>query len=226
MTSDLAVFIPWRDYGVPERQRAMVYVKKHLEDGLNLKVHFADGENEKFSLSAARNNAISQAKSMGASVALICDADTILHIDSVVDIFFHIKAFNSIVVPFEISRYLTRASSKKVLNQNADPNELDVIDTFDWSVGAAIMSSVDEWERVGGQDERFTGWGFEDVAFAVAAEKMGNRPIKMGGVMNHLWHPSAEKSGEAYEYNEMLYKRYVETDNIELLIEEAKRGIR
>lgn len=223
---DVAVFIPWRDSGVPERQRSMVYVKNHLENILDTEVHFADGSKKQFSLAAARNNAIYQAKSMGAKIAVICDADTILEKEAIVDAVFHIKKFNSIVVPFKFSRYLTEASSKAVLEENANPYDVEVMHIFDWSVGAAIISSVDEWERVGGQDERFTGWGFEDVAFAIAAEKMGNKPIKINGIMNHLWHPEPIKTGKAYKYNEMLFKRYRDTDNIESLIQEAKEGTR
>jgi predicted glycosyltransferase involved in capsule biosynthesis len=226
VTNDVAVFIPWRDSGVLERQRSMSYVKNYLETNLNTQVNFADGKGERFSLSAARNNAVSQAKAMGAGVAVICDADTILEIDSIIEAILHVKSFNSIVIPYKISRYLTENSSNAVLTKNSNPNDLEAIASFDWSVGGAIVTPVDEWERVGGQDERFTGWGCEDVAFMIAAEKMGNRPIKIDGVMNHLWHPSAEKSGEAYEYNAMLLQRYADTDNVELLIEEGKKGIR
>jgi predicted glycosyltransferase involved in capsule biosynthesis len=204
----------------------MSYVKNYLETNLNTQVHFADGQGERFSLSAARNNAVSQAKDMEAEVVVICDADTILEKDSIIDAILHVKSFNSIVIPYKISRYLTENSSNAVLRRNSNPNDLEAIASFDWSVGGAVVTSVDEWERVGGQDERFTGWGCEDVAFMIAAEKMGNRPIKIDGVMNHLWHPSAEKSGEAYEYNAMLLQRYADTDNVELLIEEGKKGIR
>lgn len=223
---DVAVFIPWRNSNNRPRTRAMDYVRNHLREITGLDVHLADGKGKNFSLSAARNNAVVQAKSMGADVAIICDADILLEREAIINALFHVKGFNSIVVPYKVVRYLTKKGSEIVLQKKWNPNHVSSIAEFDWSVGGAIVTGVDEWERVGGQDERFTGWGCEDVAFMIAAEKMGNRPIKIDGIANHLWHPSAKKSGDAYEYNSNLLKRYNESDNIEALIEEGKKGIK
>jgi hypothetical protein len=44
---------------------------------------------------------------------------------------------------------------------------------------------------VGGFDEEFRGWGYEDTAFAAAAETFGVASIRMPGEVWHFWHPTA-----------------------------------
>jgi mannosyltransferase OCH1-like enzyme len=50
------------------------------------------------------------------------------------------------------------------------------------------------WDDVGGFDESFAGWGFEDNAFAAACETFSDAPVlKMPGELWHLWHATAKE---------------------------------
>lgn len=65
------------------------------------------------------------------------------------------------------------------------------------------------WDRVGGFDEHFAGWGGEDNAFWKAATLLGGEPRRIPGNAYHLWHPSAaDKRSATYQANLARWKRY------------------
>jgi predicted glycosyltransferase involved in capsule biosynthesis len=66
----------------------------------------------------------------------------------------------------------------------------DVIETR-WDNHASLIAiAADLWDRVGGFDERFEGWGWEDVAFRLACETLLGPMVVLRGVLWHLWHPT------------------------------------
>lgn len=59
-----------------------------------------------------------------------------------------------------------------------------------WSCCIAIPRAV--WDDMGGFDERFKGWGFEDMAFqSLVCGLYGHERI--AGDVYHLWHPRSEE---------------------------------
>lgn len=75
------------------------------------------------------------------------------------------------------------------------------------------------WETVGGFDERFRGWGHDDVAFHAACQVLGGGVDRVPGTVWHLWHPHAptnDRSAKAYrstpDYraSDALWSRYRE----------------
>lgn len=50
------------------------------------------------------------------------------------------------------------------------------------------------WDEVNGFDERFVGWGWEDIAFMTAVETLTDGPIRLEGSVYHLAHerPAAD----------------------------------
>ena len=57
------------------------------------------------------------------------------------------------------------------------------------SVSSVVVVSRKQWELIGGFDEQFKGWGFEDTAFAAAAATFGGI-VRMEGEVIHFWHPT------------------------------------
>lgn len=68
------------------------------------------------------------------------------------------------------------------------------------------------WDAVGGFDERFVGWGWEDQAFWAASWSMGGGFRRVPGTIYHLWHPRDRIDNEEnpnYRDNEILGRRYL-----------------
>jgi len=60
---------------------------------------------------------------------------------------------------------------------------------------SAVIVNRGLWDRVGGFDERFEGWGWEDVAFRVACETYGaGEMAKIEGTLFHLWHATSSEN--------------------------------
>lgn len=91
--------------------------------------------------------------------------------------------------------YLTRERTDFLLAQDpVDPiptpteGECEYIGTS--SVGGHLMLTREAWDRVNGADERFTDWGPEDGAFAMAMATLVRYPVRLTGALVHLWHPA------------------------------------
>ena len=68
------------------------------------------------------------------------------------------------------------------------------------------------WDTVGGFDERFTGWGFEDICFMLAVETLAAPKQRVKGTLYHLWHPrdhAQQEGSPTYPGNESLWRRYL-----------------
>ena len=66
------------------------------------------------------------------------------------------------------------------------------------------------WEAVGGFDQRFEGWGFEDLAFMMACGTLGKLE-RSGGTCYHLYHPrniEEEEQQPHYLDNWGVWQRY------------------
>lgn len=101
-----------------------------------------------------------------------------------------------------------------------DATDLDILvertNPISWSCCIAIPRAV--WDDMGGFDERFKGWGFEDMAFqSLVVGLYGHERID--GDVIHLWHPRSEErivkgqgritASPEYVTNARLGRRYM-----------------
>lgn len=72
------------------------------------------------------------------------------------------------------------------------------------------------WDVVGGYDEGFVGWGFEDWAFRSACQTMSGHPvIRLSTRLYHLWHRPAGDANEkapSFARNQARWRRYEAAD--------------
>jgi hypothetical protein len=79
------------------------------------------------------------------------------------------------------------------------------------------------WFSIGGQDEKFTGWGYEDNAWHKAHEIiLGIPSIRHQGSAYAFHHVYQQRSGPQYESNKSLWVRYSETEDPELMLDLVK----
>jgi hypothetical protein len=105
-------------------------------------------------------------------------------------------------IPYNRLFRLSESISNDVLNSDpADPvvipdppppEDVDGLDGSGWGhyFGALIQIMPREaFECVGGMDERFRGWGGEDVAFLHALDWLFGQHKNTPNSVFHLWHP-------------------------------------
>jgi glycosyltransferase involved in cell wall biosynthesis len=59
------------------------------------------------------------------------------------------------------------------------------------TVGLVSVFSRSQFEAVGGMDERFRGWGWEDTAWNILLDGIFGKAEVWDNIVYHLWHPRA-----------------------------------
>jgi predicted glycosyltransferase involved in capsule biosynthesis len=74
-----------------------------------------------------------------------------------------------------------------------------------------LVLSREAWEKVGGYDEAFIGWGYEDNAFQASLDRRVGHFDRVDGFVVHLWHPAPveECFGQPHiKDNQARYEKY------------------
>lgn len=174
-----------------------------------------------FSRAAALNDAARKAGDWDFGVVI--DADVFIDPDAVRAGLARAAEIGKVVWPFQRWNGLTRAATDLLLASGGSSTAADlrVVDQgaiertnpISWSCCIVVPRAV--WDDVGGFDERFRGWGWEDMAFqSVVCGLYGHD--RLDGDLFALWHPRADeriKTGRpehpAYIANRMLGRRYM-----------------
>lgn len=96
------------------------------------------------------------------------------------------------------------------------PSRRENLNTY-WAAPPHLITR-EQYEAVGGFDERFRGWGQEDEAFALAMRAIVGRPKTALGLAIHLYHPRIGRSG-----NDQWIGETSPGSNVELVAEYRKR---
>ena len=107
-------------------------------------------------------------------------------------------------------------------NRKTRPDRLNAF----WAA-PPVMVTREQWADVDGMDERYGGWGGEDVAFTRAMHQMGyGLPQRVNGDALHLWHPRIGDYGadlwpgqEALWPNRDLDKEYASAHGVDQMRE-------
>lgn len=167
-----------------------------------------------FNRSAALNDAARQAGDW--DVALLIDADVVANPTAVHDAVDIAANAGRVVVAHNDRVMLNKAGTDKVLAGYDGPWRLrQMVETVYsgpescHSCAVAVPRTV--WDHIGGFDERFAGWGFEDSAFAIAVATLARPFVNLAAETFHLWHPLAEgadKKSPTHQANAARLERY------------------
>lgn len=146
--------------------------------------HHVDG---RFNRSAALNAAARDAGEW--DVAVICDSDVISdpeQLDAAID---RARDTGRTTLAYDQYIALREPMTQRVL-AGFDGNWIPDAELKMRSHVSSIVAVPRQlWDRVGGFDERFVGWGHDDVAFAAACRVLGGGIERVPGDVFHLWHP-------------------------------------
>lgn len=213
-----SILIPWRsDDGHRERvlewilrRYAVLYPEAQVVLGTN--------DEEPFNRGAARNDAAARADH---DVFVIADADTICAEAGALP--WAVEAVDAglapWVIPYAEEQYynLSAGATESLLHMDPDvrlaPNPR-LASAWEHKItswaGMLVMTRA-AFEAVGGYDERFHGWGYEDNAFRHAMDTIVGLHKRLEGSAWHLWHPIAEGTNFDQPHiveNRRLYRRY------------------
>lgn len=149
-----------------------------------------------FNRSAAVNRAARLAGDW--DVAVIIDADVVCNPERVRKAVQIANETGMMVLPHTVRKDLSPTGSTKVRRGFDGSWDRFVAREYSVENGHPSVSSVVVvprrlWDEVGGFDEQFRGWGYEDTAFAAACQTFGGDIVRMDGEVWHLWHPTARE---------------------------------
>lgn len=216
----IAVVIPWRPTSsrIPLVAHVDLWYKTNFP---NAKIIYSDSEHEKFSLSAARNLGAKEASSY--DVIIHNDADVVPSFQSVLEGITQTLETNLFCNPYTEFRELFESDTKKFLKNKITIDEAEH-NKIPGACSGVVITTPSSWKAVGGLDESFIGWGYEDAALAVAHRTiLGQDFLAIPGVAYSLYHNPAEKNIDLLQRNRDILQEYF---NAEGNVKKMKRLIK
>jgi hypothetical protein len=183
MSVKVAVCAPHRP--VDDEREANWQRTRQQWQGLGWPVYTGNNEDTIFSRSKAINLAAAQAPD--SDVLLVTDTDILLWspqqaVTAAEEAFAH----TAYVVAFGVL-YVLDWEDTRAVRAGAEPSPKMAIETLALIWGGLFAVSRKLFDRVGGFDERFTGWGAQDIGFMVACSTLGEKR-RVQGDAYHLRH--------------------------------------
>lgn len=191
----VVILVPRRNDG-GHRDRLWDYVRAYLEAGLpDWEIYEGHHQQGPFNRSKAINTAAKDAGEW--DVALIADSDTISDL-AALKVGAEIAAAHKLMINcHDLRIMLTENATTQILDRKAGPikgwQRRGFVERI-WyeSPSSSVIVRRDLWDRVGGFDEKFVGWGHEDSAFRYACETIADAPmLRVAANAYHLWHPES-----------------------------------
>jgi hypothetical protein len=191
------------------RGKAFKWVKQFYETALP-EVEICLGkvdENKPFSRSEAINVAAAKATR---EIFAIADTDIIFD-PLLFEKSIKLLENHAWVLPFNKALNITQECTEQLLFQSPKwPITSNVEAHERTQIGWGLMNFIrrEHFEKVGGFDERFIGWGGEDDAFASSVNCVCGSSYRLDYTAYHLWHPSGDMSN--YGNNIKILDRYMQ----------------
>ncbi len=203
----LSILIPFQtDHG--QRERVFHWIVQFYKTFLPNADICIGTSSPPFSKAKAVNDAAKKARG---TIFAIVDADTLLN-PSVFKSAMMLLQDAPWLIPYNNVFDLTAESTNRLINEKPMwplPKWLSFSIRKPLPVGGVNILRKTDFEKVGGFDERFHGWGGEDDAFAAAMNTFSGQYVRLDEPLYHLWHPPAERQkNEHYENNRALAFQY------------------
>lgn len=180
----VAVVIPWRTSRT-HKSRRLELCRTALREALpDAEISAFDSGHQPFNRAASRNAGVANSHG-GADILVVCDGDAIAEPEPLRDAI-AAAGDGKLHLPYTAAVLLSQPGTDAV-HAGTDPAQADVWHANPNSVGGCVVITYESWRAVGGWDERFTNWGFEDTAFWAAMDTMFGM-VRHDGALFDLWH--------------------------------------
>lgn len=215
--NSLSIIVPWKNNGDVWRRRSWEWLKQRYGHLLpEAELIFGHDTSEPFNRSSTRNFLVDKSDS---DILLIADADTVFHRDQIVTGVRKILSGASWVIPYAEDRYYNVSADETAFictHAPVDSAVPELTDASQWdhkitSWAGLLLVTREAFDKVGGYDERFQGWGYEDNAFRAALDHRVGPHARVDSYALHLWHPAPEDQcfGQPnIQANRDLYRLY------------------
>ena len=224
MSIIVGVVIIWR----PEESRMGPFnhlIKWYQENMPTAKIYLVDSPQNDWNPAAARNAGVKQAEQDGCDVVIVNDADTIPEKapleQAVMGAFEDGYIHNPYTKYFVLDKLNTKMfiGGKKITQ--CEKTE------YKKALSGVLVSTPATWWELGGQDEKFSGWGFEDTAFAWIHQVVkGSFYKRHEGSVFALSHDRMSLRTESFIRNKKIwYQFYKNNRNKEFLLKFVKKKL-
>lgn len=227
MTTDVVLLCPRkRDHG--HRDRLWSFGRsvwaEMFPDWPIYEGHHEDGP---FNRSAAINRAAEAAGDW--ELAVIIDGDVLPSRDGILEAV-AVARTGRPASGFSTRYNLNRVGTERILGGYKGSWRRYIASQWPDCISGACAINRELWDEVGGFDELFVGWGFEDTAFRIACEAIyGERLFEAEPPLWHLWHPVSPEHNKAlpeFQSNTARHRAYhaaqFDREAVELLLVEAR----
>jgi hypothetical protein len=194
---NVAVVIPYHDFGDEHRARSFRFVRRWWVDAFP-HADFIIADPPEFTRARALNYGIQQADPD--AMILHSDPDSIVAPAQAVAALELAESEDGLVVASNHAMYLNQEKTEWARNWGGIASAFETLTDADceWA-GPGAVSNVtaftrQTWEAAGGYDERFGVWGGDDACYAFAAHWLVAPMRRVPGPVWHLWHPRPPES--------------------------------
>lgn len=212
---NLSIIIPYKA-GVLSREKNYEYVLNRFKK-MYPKAEICIGEDtinssKGFCRSSAINNGVKKSTN---DILIISDCDIVIPKETL-DYSLDLIDDEEFLIPFGICYDLSKERTEKILAK--DPKcwlgiERDIAGVRDIRAnrlaGGIQLITKDLFNKIGGYDTRFQGWGWEDTVFCWKIhQELGEYTVVDDADIFHLWHDRAELSWDNYDLAQRIKKKF------------------
>jgi predicted glycosyltransferase involved in capsule biosynthesis len=197
MVHKIAIVMPWYDSGDPYRRRAMRHVYKYLV-GLDI-ADIIIGKCSDIPLNRARmrNNGARNAIAGGYEYLFFNDADCLIDKSTFLEMFELMQQTDSIIYPYnKIPVSLSESQSEEIYG-GRDFNDFVIDAPSIAPLAGNFGCKASTFLRLGGLDEGYKGWGYEDTDFTHASSRFIHKIKSMSGSVIELYHLPTDKKNDS-----------------------------
>jgi glycosyltransferase involved in cell wall biosynthesis len=220
----VGIVIPWRSQPsrIPAFEAVIAWYKENLPDA---KIYYADHPGPVWLPAATRNDGVRMAEADGVDLVIMNDADTIPEINPLKEAIAAAYRDEMFHNPYTNYRMLEDRGTRQHLVKKL-PIEKCSFTPFDSACYGTVVFTPSAWWKIGGMDEKFKQWGYEDTAQQVAHRVINGKDfIKHSGVCYAMGHVPQTRKGQDFLNNKLLYEEYLRADTAEKILELCKKEV-